>query len=426
MKEKQIKYFLIILLVSILIFGLIGCEDDNFSFTGKDKNGNNGGDDHKYLPVQFVTIDKTEYRHNSRFGNDDPLSLRVRIEPANATEKGIEWKSSNESIATVNDGKVTFKALTGVVTISAISLDTGEDDDPEYERKKAECIITIDDWDPVLKMLVTGTPLTSTTTEYPGFQNVNGRNNRLLVNANQPGAWYSIPWKDNPDGLPGETEADNGNNTFIYLDTPITQPMTITARIRIVERGVFTAAGSAWNGIYLGAITDPRLLSAREVQFSGVRLALNCENETGGGRRLYISRDDGTMAGTPMSTTVTPTTPYTTEYIYKIDRNPNGSYTGEVLNNVTGSRMTHNPNTGAALTGNTLRDGLTATRFEVSYDLRPGRPAYAGIIISGVMAEISQFKVQIWDGPPLPIEDDPNQYPTPGTVIYYSGDANPM
>jgi hypothetical protein len=412
----------IALLLLMLVF--VGCPGEDLVF-GKEEENQNGSNGHVYTPVQYLTfnnttiLSSTTHRHNSRFGNSVPLSIRIWIVPANATERGIEWVSSDPSIATVSDGKVTFIANQGVVTISAISLDKGEYNDPNYVRKRADCIITIEDWQPELTMVFTGRAISSeVTTELPDFADIEGRNNRLTIMADQPEANFGIPWKDNPDGSPGETINTNGNNTFIFLDTPILHPMTVTARIRINKIGALTPNNSETNGVFLGVITDPRFDNAREVQFSGARIALN---PSGPNRRLIISRDDGTMAGTAMSTAVTPLTHWDTEYIYKVDRHANGSYVGEVLNNVTGLRMTHDPNTGAPLTGNSLINGLTAVRTEVGYDLRPGRPAYAGFIISGVKAEISQFKVQIWDGPP-----DMNNYPTPGTVIYYSGDAEPM
>ncbi len=63
----------------------------------------------------------------------DELTLEATINPEEATNPAISWKSSNEALATVEGGVVTAKAV-GEVTISVITED-GE--------KTAECVIKI-------------------------------------------------------------------------------------------------------------------------------------------------------------------------------------------------------------------------------------------------------------------------------------------
>jgi hypothetical protein len=389
----------------VVVLVLAGCTDGDVRTASGDEDESKKPP--PYLPVESVIMDRNVYRHNSSWGLDDTVTLRAHIVPANATVKTLMWESSDESVAKIedvpDDGKtavITF-IKEGAVTISAVSIDD--------EDKRADCAVTVEKWEPELAMYFTGKALledyseidiepTTTAMPNPVWTTVGSRNNRLVINADQNGAEYGIPWKDNPDGSPGENECFNRNNTYVYLDVPIVQPFTVSARVRIAKIGPTTLAIKPYserNGVFMGAISDPRLNNAREVQFCGARVALNCEDTSNnGGRRLYTSQDDGSMGGTRMSTSGSVTTHWSLEYVYKVDRNPNGSYTGEILNS------------SGQVFGNYTANRSAA---QVGLDLRPGRPVYAGFIISGVMAEISQVKVQLNDG----------------TVIYESPDANP-
>ena len=61
-------------------------------------------------------------------------TLRAEIQPSNATNKIVNWNTSDEKVATVDNGVVTAVAV-GTATITASS-----DEDPE---KKAECEVTV-------------------------------------------------------------------------------------------------------------------------------------------------------------------------------------------------------------------------------------------------------------------------------------------
>ena len=65
---------------------------------------------------------------------DDVFDLTATILPADVYNKGIEWKSSDDTVLTVEDGKVTA-LKTGEATITAVSAENGE--------IKAECKITV-------------------------------------------------------------------------------------------------------------------------------------------------------------------------------------------------------------------------------------------------------------------------------------------
>ena len=68
----------------------------------------------KVYPVTGVTLDKTSYEMTE----GDELTLTATVNPENATNKNISWSSSNTSVATVNNGKVTaLKAGTATITV---------------------------------------------------------------------------------------------------------------------------------------------------------------------------------------------------------------------------------------------------------------------------------------------------------------------
>ena len=63
----------------------------------------------------------------------ETAALTATVAPENATNKGVSWKSSNESVATVKDGTVTaVKAGTAEITVT--TADGG---------KTAKCTVTV-------------------------------------------------------------------------------------------------------------------------------------------------------------------------------------------------------------------------------------------------------------------------------------------
>ena len=68
----------------------------------------------KVYPVTGVTLDKTSYEMTE----GDELTLTATVNPENATNKNVSWSSSNTSVATVSNGKVTaLKAGTTIITV---------------------------------------------------------------------------------------------------------------------------------------------------------------------------------------------------------------------------------------------------------------------------------------------------------------------
>lgn len=83
------------------------------------------------LPITNITLENTELSLNK----GEQVSLRVQVEPAGAAVGDIVWKSSNQAVATVENGVVTARATSGTAVITACSkLD---------ESVKAECTVTV-------------------------------------------------------------------------------------------------------------------------------------------------------------------------------------------------------------------------------------------------------------------------------------------
>ena len=84
--------------------------------------------------VESVSLDKTSIT----LTEGDSQTLTATVSPSNATNKNVSWKSSNTSVATVSNGKVTaLKA--GTATITVTTDDGG---------KTATCMVTVEakDW----------------------------------------------------------------------------------------------------------------------------------------------------------------------------------------------------------------------------------------------------------------------------------------
>ena len=83
------------------------------------------------VPVAGVSLSKT----SAMLEAGETLKLTATVTPANATNKGVTWSSSNTAVATVAGGVVTAKAA-GKATITATTDDGG---------KKATCTVTVYD-----------------------------------------------------------------------------------------------------------------------------------------------------------------------------------------------------------------------------------------------------------------------------------------
>jgi uncharacterized protein YjdB len=83
----------------------------------------------KSIPVEGVTLDKTSIE----ITEGEEIRLTATVTPDNATNKNVSWSSSNSSVATVDNGKVTA-VKAGTATITVRTEDGG---------KTASCEVTV-------------------------------------------------------------------------------------------------------------------------------------------------------------------------------------------------------------------------------------------------------------------------------------------
>ena len=124
-----------------VLFGLSMCLtscdpylDDIFGDLSR-PTGNNGNTK-TTVAVKSVTLDQTTLTQTV---GDAAVTLTATVTPDDATDKTVKWTSSNESVATVADGVVTFVAA-GTATITA-TAPNGTDD--TADDKTAECAVTV-------------------------------------------------------------------------------------------------------------------------------------------------------------------------------------------------------------------------------------------------------------------------------------------
>lgn len=90
------------------------------------KSDDDGDDD---VSVKGVSLDKP----SAELEIGDTLTLTATVEPANATNKDVSWRSSDENVATVANGTVTAVAV-GSAVITVKTADGG---------KEATCTVTV-------------------------------------------------------------------------------------------------------------------------------------------------------------------------------------------------------------------------------------------------------------------------------------------
>jgi uncharacterized protein YjdB len=91
---------------------------------------NPAGDDGRSVPVTGISLDRTSLD----LAPAGTYPLAVTYTPANTTEKGLKWSTSNDSVATVSNGTVTAVSV-GTATITATST--------AHSTITASCIVTV-------------------------------------------------------------------------------------------------------------------------------------------------------------------------------------------------------------------------------------------------------------------------------------------
>ena len=75
----------------------------------------------KVIPVSSVSLDKTSVE----LTEGDETTLTATVNPDNATNKNVTWKSNDNSVATVSDGKITALNA-GTTSITVTTEDSGK------------------------------------------------------------------------------------------------------------------------------------------------------------------------------------------------------------------------------------------------------------------------------------------------------------
>jgi len=103
---------------------------------------------HASVEVTGVTLDQSSLFLTV----GDIVNLNAAVKPDNATNKNVSWSSSNTSIATVNNGKVTAVAA-GTANITVTTVNGG---------KTADCAVTVQAGTPVTGVILDKTSLNLT------------------------------------------------------------------------------------------------------------------------------------------------------------------------------------------------------------------------------------------------------------------------
>ena len=118
----------------------------------------------KVYPVESVSLDRT----SAELTEGDEITLTATVKPDNATNKGVSWKSSDPSVASVSEGKVTA-LKPGKATITVKTDDGG---------KTATCEVTVNakvypvenvSLDLTYIEIEVGNEITITATVYPSY-----------------------------------------------------------------------------------------------------------------------------------------------------------------------------------------------------------------------------------------------------------------
>lgn len=104
------------------------------------------------ITVKYIDVSEVHLSHQkAEMKIRETFTLTATISPANATQKGVVWSSSNEYVASVTSEGVVHALNAGetVITVSTISGD-----------KKATCELTVKEWVTVVpKLEVSGTDI---------------------------------------------------------------------------------------------------------------------------------------------------------------------------------------------------------------------------------------------------------------------------
>jgi uncharacterized protein YjdB len=302
------------------------------------------------------------------------IHLSVVVSPHDASDKTVEWSSSNDAVATVSENGVVTPVAAGDAIITATSNDNPAKTDAVNIKVTEEFAYS-------LKLVNMGTPTGTTTTTMPAIDH----NNRYTIsNAISTAKFVSA----------GVTDA-----TIVYLDYPAENFSSISARVRIKKAN----GGSATEtGVIMGLMTNPaQPIATRGVNFAGMRVntaglwrpftsrpniatpsnnSSNLSAQNSSGYSEINSNANSAIDGVAI--------PFDEEFIIEAER------TGTRTNNTAGVYTTRLFSNAANLASATLMASYsTGNNDDIDISVT-GKPAYLGFIIANCDVEISQIIIK--------------------------------
>jgi hypothetical protein len=151
LQAKMRSILAIITFVTVIGFSLVTCDDSGGSSGGGGGGtGGGGGGSGTTVSVTGVTLNKSSIS-SLTVGSKETLTATVA--PSNATNKTVNWSTSNSAVATVSNGVVTAVA-SGTATITVTTADGS---------KTATCSVTVPSL-PALSGSISISPNSSVTT----------------------------------------------------------------------------------------------------------------------------------------------------------------------------------------------------------------------------------------------------------------------
>ena len=244
----------------------------------------------KVYPVTDVTLDKG----SCEMTEGDEFTLTATINPSNATNKNVSWKSSNTSVATVSDGKVTaLKAGSATITVTT-----------EDGSKTATCSVTVN----AKVYPVTGVSLNKTTATL-----TEGETLTLTATVNPSNATNkSVSWKSSntsvatvSNGKVTALKAGTAKITVTTADGGKTATCTVTVNAKVypvtgVSLSKTTAEIVVGNKLQLKATINPSNATNKNVSWTSSNTSVVTVNSSGevsslmpGSANIVVTTEDG-------------------------------------------------------------------------------------------------------------------------------------
>ena len=244
----------------------------------------------KVYPVTDVTLDKA----SCEMTEGDEFTLTATINPSNATNKNVSWKSSNTSVATVSNGKVTaLKAGTATITVTT-----------EDGSKTATCSVTVN----AKVYPVTGVSLDKTTATL-----TEGETLTLTATVNPDNATNkNVSWKSSntsvatvSNGKVTALKAGTATITVTTEDGSKTATCSVTVNAKVypvtgVSLSKTTAEIVVGNKLQLKATINPSNATNKNVSWTSSNTSVVTVNSSGevsslmpGSANIVVTTEDG-------------------------------------------------------------------------------------------------------------------------------------